>query len=762
MNKAITQGLVLMPPPFSAGLNLWSREDGTPGQGSYLGQANAAFVPADQDFGGSLELQKISATQRLRTFQQIPIQPGLYLRVTTRIKAVSGPLPAVRIAGFAANASGANVTAADQQGPLIQLTSYGEVVTVSAIIGSGNRRGVDMVWGTSPAYGHFGLDLTGPNGGIVRIDDFVIEDVTNIFHVEMFDWVDVRDYGAIGDGITDDRAAFDAADAAAAGRRVVVSPGTYRIATHLTFENPVQFEGTVVMPDSQRLALTRNYDLASYTAAFGSELLGFRKALQALFYFTDHVTLDLGGRRVELTEPIDVGALAGLATFAQRRVLTNGQLSVAPSAAWNTTVVTATASYAVAQPTTLSAVANLASIAVGSLVTGTGVGREVYVRSKNATNGTIELSQPLFAAAGTRPFTFTRFRYMLDFSSFADLSRFEMTNLEFLCSGIASAVLLSPEGLSYRLTDCVINRPRDRAVTSHGRGCQDLQMDRCQFLSNESALLTQNRVSIVFNVNANDSKTRNNRVVHFAHFGVLAGTGHLFLGNHFFHGDNAVLGTRRAGLVFTTPNCLAYIAGNYIDNCFIELSNEHDATPNFDSQFSFGGITMTGNLFLCSDVAPSHRFIVVTPRGTGQFINGMTVTSNIFRTINATIDRVEMVDTTFADLNYTSFRNVTFEANTFNGVTQATVSPLFIEHNQNTESSTWVVDGARFLPFGGRARNVPSVVLEGPVTNAANVVQYVQPYVQVEQGARGELANLRWPTPVKGRAQVTVRCDNPA
>ncbi len=47
MNKAITDGLVLMPAPFSAGLNLWSREDGTPGSGSYAGQPNAAFVPAD-------------------------------------------------------------------------------------------------------------------------------------------------------------------------------------------------------------------------------------------------------------------------------------------------------------------------------------------------------------------------------------------------------------------------------------------------------------------------------------------------------------------------------------------------------------------------------------------------------------------------------------------------------------------------------------------------------------------------------------------
>ena len=248
MNKAITEGLVLMPPPFSAGLNLWSREDGTPGQGSYLAQSNAAFVPSDQDFGGCLELLKTASTQKLRCFQQIPIQPGLYLRVTAKVKAMSGALPSVRIAAWAGSISGTNVVAADQQGPSVTLPGYGTVVTVTAIIGSGNRQGVDMIWGTAPVYGHFGLDLTGATGGVVRIEDITIEDVTDVFHAAMFDWVDVRDYGAIGDGVTDDRAAFDAADTSAAGKTVVVSPGTYYIATHLTFENPVKFEGTITMP----------------------------------------------------------------------------------------------------------------------------------------------------------------------------------------------------------------------------------------------------------------------------------------------------------------------------------------------------------------------------------------------------------------------------------------------------------------------------------------------------------------------------------
>jgi len=216
MNKAITDGLVLMPPPFSAGLNQWSSGDGTPGAPSYQGASNAALVPSDADFGGCLELQKTASVQKLRHFGQTPILPGCYLRVTARVKAMSGNLPSVRIAAWAGG-SGGNLSGVAQVGPSVALTAYGAVVTVSAIIGTGARGGVDMPWGTAAIYGHVGLDLTGANGGVVRIDDILVEDITAAFHRDMMDWVDVRDYGAVGNGVANDRAAFVAADAAAGG-----------------------------------------------------------------------------------------------------------------------------------------------------------------------------------------------------------------------------------------------------------------------------------------------------------------------------------------------------------------------------------------------------------------------------------------------------------------------------------------------------------------------------------------------------------------
>jgi hypothetical protein len=761
MNKAITDGLVLMPPAFSAGLNLWSRGDGTPGSGTYLGQPNAALVPSDQDFGGCLELQKTDTVQKVRSFAQTPMQPGMYLRVTVRVKAISGNLPSVRIAAWAGNIGQTNVVAAPQTGVATTLTSYGTVVTVSAIIGAGNRTGVDLVWGTTPVYAHIGLDLTGSSGGVVRIDDIVVEDVTSVFHRDLMNWVDVRDYGAIGNGVADDTAAFAAADLAAAGRSVLVSKGTYFLAGTITFENAVGFEGTITMAAASRLICRRNYDLDTYAAAFGSTLEGFRRALQSLFYFNDHVTLDLSGRRVLLTAPIDVAALSGLTTFAQRRVLTDGQLEAVPGTAWDTTTVTSVGTYSVSQPTKLTAVANVANIPVGARISGTGVGREVYVLSKDIGGATLELSLPLWAAAGTRTFTFDRYKYLLDFSGFSSLSKFEITNMELDCAGTSSAILLAKQGLTFRVADTVVNKPKDRGITSIGAGCQGLFIDQCQFLSNEQALAAQNRTSVAMNINANDAKIRNNRIVRFAHFAVIAGTGNMVLGNHFFQGDDETAGLRRAGIVFTSSNLRSIVTGNYIDNAFIELSNEHDADPAFLNEFSFGGLTITGNLFTVSNVAPWFRWLVITPRGPNHFVYGLSVTNNVFRTLNATIDRVEMVDTTYASLDFSRFRNLMFEANTYNGVTQSSVSPVMVEHTQNTAADTWVVNAAAFLPFGSRARNVQSLVAEGAITNASNVAQYAMPYVQVEQGAQNTLVNLRWPTAVKGLMQVTLRCDNP-
>ena len=225
MNQVITDGLDLMPPAFSEGLEVWSRQDGTPGTDTWASAPNAALVAADADFGDCLEIVKTDSVTQLRYMGQTPILPGTYLRVSARLKILSGTLPEARIAGWPGDGADTLVGGLTETGPSVSFPAYGDVVTVSAIVGTGARGGVDMAWGDTPVYGHFGLDLTGPNSGQVRIESLRIEDVTSVFHRKLMDWVDVLEYGAVGDGVTDDRVAFVAADAAAAGREVLVPAG---------------------------------------------------------------------------------------------------------------------------------------------------------------------------------------------------------------------------------------------------------------------------------------------------------------------------------------------------------------------------------------------------------------------------------------------------------------------------------------------------------------------------------------------------------
>ena len=81
----------------------------------------------------------------------------------------------------------------------------------------------------------------------MRVDDFLIEDVTSAFLRDMLGIVDVRDYGAIGDGVTDDSAAFEWGDSDAEDREVLVTAGTYFLGGSVTFQSQVRFEGTVTM-----------------------------------------------------------------------------------------------------------------------------------------------------------------------------------------------------------------------------------------------------------------------------------------------------------------------------------------------------------------------------------------------------------------------------------------------------------------------------------------------------------------------------------
>lgn len=271
----------------------------------------------------------------------------------------------------------------------------------------------------------------------------------------------------------------------------------------------------------------------------------------------------------------------------------------------------------------------------------------------------------------------------------------------------------------------------------------------------------QNRRTIGFNCNANDVKIRDNRAVMFKHWGVIAGSGILITGNHWFQGDTATDGLRTAGIVFTFPNIKSGITGNYIDNNFIEWTNEHDASPELGNQFSFGGLTITGNFFTANDVGPWFNWLVMKPYGPGHFIHGLAVVGNVFRTLNGSIDRIEAVDTTFADLEFNRMRNITFSGNVFHGVNEEVRNPISLTHTQSTADRVWVVDADLVLPFRGWARTIESVVPVDAISDTGGDPVYDAPWVDPEFGDDRRQFRVIFRNDVTGTVRVSVRMDNP-
>lgn len=170
-----------MPPAFSEGLHDWSRGDGTPESDTY-GDVNHLDVriAQDEDFGCCLEICKSETIQRLRYMGEMPFRPGSYIEVSTRLKAIRGPRGLARIAALPGGRMGKPIPDLEATGNVVGLDIYHRTYEAVTVFGPEPLPGVDIVWGDRVLYAHVGLDIIGPNGGVVRIENLSVRDVTEL------------------------------------------------------------------------------------------------------------------------------------------------------------------------------------------------------------------------------------------------------------------------------------------------------------------------------------------------------------------------------------------------------------------------------------------------------------------------------------------------------------------------------------------------------------------------------------------------------
>ena len=182
MNLHAQPELDLMPPPFVEGLDDWSRGDGTPDGPTWEAAENARLARGDEDFGTCLELRTADAVERVRYMGELPLLAGGFIEIAARVKAVRGPLPALRVAAWPGGAIGPRgPRAAGGRAARLGMPAHGGVCEIRAVIGRDARPGVDLVWDARVLYAHVGLDLEGRPGAVVRVESVEVRDVTRRF-----------------------------------------------------------------------------------------------------------------------------------------------------------------------------------------------------------------------------------------------------------------------------------------------------------------------------------------------------------------------------------------------------------------------------------------------------------------------------------------------------------------------------------------------------------------------------------------------------
>ena len=150
---------------------------------------------------------------------------------------------------------------------------------------------------------------------------------------------------------------------------------------------------------------------------------------------------------------------------------------------------------------------------------------------------------------------------------------------------------------------------------------------------------------------------------------------------------------------------------------------------------------------------------MIKPFGSGHGISNLTVNGNTFRSINGNIDRVERIDTSYADIDRTRLRHIQFMGNNFNNIRTRSQNPLRLSHTQNSASSVWSIETGGQLPFTGYARDVEALVAKSEIKSSSNHKTYHMPYVTLEKGSAKDRINLNWPEAVKGQMGLKIRCD---
>lgn len=506
-------------------------------------------------------------------------------------------------------------------------------------------------------------------------------------------------YGAVGDGTTDDRTAIVNA---LASNKTVLMTKTYRIGSNLSITSGTMvFVGTGKLKPSSSVVITLgsavivggttaqcfdtsaggSFNTASANNTRGPSLkisnyipsdlssttqdAGFEQALKDLFNL-NYYSLDLEGRTVTLTRSIDVFSITGVATNPSWKKLSNGRINLHSSFSTNSPTSTNTKSANLVKGSETITVSSVADLAIGMEISGPGIPICSFIVSKDSLTNTFRISNKCYTTSTGVTITWKKHSFALNFSGMDRLTKFTFDNIHWDLNNLGSGYFGSKSDDIVECNACRFENPETFAWAQpmEGGGTVIINSD---FNSGQSATLPTSRTRIGI-VIGGDSRVYNNRWAYFKHSAVFTGGSVQFIGNHPFAGYTAGLAAKTAGIVYQ-QYVRGLFTGNYIDNGWLELRNE---TFAYNANASVGGLTICDNFWTSTrQPVTTESFIVVAPYTTDSTLKDITIANNIFRPLvdggGSKMDYATKIDTTKGTIDGTTIVNCFMHDNAYDG-----------------------------------------------------------------------------------------------
>jgi hypothetical protein len=302
--------------------------------------------------------------------------------------------------------------------------------------------------------------------------------------------------------------------------------------------------------------------------------------------------------------------------------------------------------------------------------------------------------------------------YLLDFSYSSKVHGFRLSNIELSLSHKMNGIKLSGNYVGFYLDNVTMRNPFQIGVSDqYEKGTKqghELSISNSNFRIHLEGAASQQVVCVVSD--SPDIKIRDSEFAYCKTSIKLTNGAYLINGNHFYQSDPKKNNNDLSPCIeLTNGYGPAVITSNYIDHCFIKLSNETNGSLQIANK------VINNNYFLVNTSNPDFAFVSVAPFASKTKVRNITIKNNTMYNSTLrpnTVNLISSDESAGGELLLGHIEGLFVSENQFNNVRKVE-NPQMFQTTTSVSSTQHTLSGNSDFPLSCKVKNVLSIVPVG-------------------------------------------------